>query len=643
MYLLIPSSISHLAFLTQAIWLLVLVVAIYRRTEIKPHKRIALYLSRLLVVIVIYQLMTLLIGMAATPAAYALRYGTSLFSIVLFFTIYRLIVEIDPSLFSSAQNRRYKQLAFALFLSFVGIEISYTLYRLAPLYNTGSLVITTETVSQIAQRRPFILEIPLIASICMSYIALARRFRIASQKQAQSPSVYAKIPTAPDSKEIFRGLMFSLSLILVVPLVFIPRSNTITSWINTGVDTVIILANFGLTFIVLQGNRQMVTFLGRLVGAGVSVFLGLASILGWVFALRYSETIAPDLDLAHLNAHFSFGFSTFIETLPYRADIHMLLLPVAYFVVIGSFVVGLALLAYYRRILINPLSNILSGIKAVEGGNLDAQITTFQNDELGQIAVAFNNMSRRISRTNDSFKRYQARLEEIVEQRTDALLQESEQRKVLEIQQAIQTERERIARETHDGLMQRIAGTKLRIAHWHRLVDSSPSQMHTELDELETQLVLGTIELRQLINDLNFDALKHDLQDALTPVIYHGQKAYELKIHADIDLNEARLTASQSHELFRIIQETISNCGKHAHAQNLWIAAYDAAIDDHFELVIQDDGIGFDLSAIDLNTSMGIRNIRTRTKTLNGEVQFDSVIQQGTTLAFLFPYATEID
>jgi hypothetical protein len=89
--------------------------------------------------------------------------------------------------------------------------------------------------------------------------------------------------------------------------------------------------------------------------------------------------------------------------------------------------------------------------------------------------------------------------------------------------------------------------------------------------------------------------------------------------------------------LFRIIQEGIQNCIKHAEATRIAILfRYEV---DAIYVSIQDNGKGFDVNADFRNSGgLGLKNIRTRAHLTGGTYCINSVLQEGTQIDLTIPY-----
>jgi hypothetical protein len=87
-------------------------------------------------------------------------------------------------------------------------------------------------------------------------------------------------------------------------------------------------------------------------------------------------------------------------------------------------------------------------------------------------------------------------------------------------------------------------------------------------------------------------------------------------------------------EVFKIIQELVANCMKHAKASKLLIELI--ADEKMLYLSVEDNGVGFDTDSLGKN-SFGLKNIEARINLLGGTVSFDSQTNKGTTVMINTP------
>lgn len=205
---------------------------------------------------------------------------------------------------------------------------------------------------------------------------------------------------------------------------------------------------------------------------------------------------------------------------------------------------------------------------------------------------------------------------------------------------AVMQDRERLAQELHDGLAQDLAGLRLKMSVWHKLVETDPLRLHAELDAGHELLSKNIGEVRRTIYALRplaldklgfFPALRQFVND------FGGQT----QLHIDLSITgpQERLPALLELVVFRIIQESLNNVGKHARAQEVRIDL-DLQAHDHLTLTIGDDGRGFDpdsLSEAATYGHLGLVQMRDRVRDLRGEFALVSQPGQGTEIRVVLP------
>lgn len=154
---------------------------------------------------------------------------------------------------------------------------------------------------------------------------------------------------------------------------------------------------------------------------------------------------------------------------------------------------------------------------------------------------------------------------------------------------ATQEERQRLAREIHDGVAQEVASLGYLVDDV--LLDTGPSPHRASLLRLRTEITRIVDELRLSIYDLRIDVIRETgLGTALSNYVRQVGTQTDLTVHLTLDEGPVRLHPYAEAELLRIAQEAITNARKHAHAKNLWVTCRVAP--PTASLTIRDDGDG---------------------------------------------------
>jgi two-component system, NarL family, sensor histidine kinase DegS len=204
---------------------------------------------------------------------------------------------------------------------------------------------------------------------------------------------------------------------------------------------------------------------------------------------------------------------------------------------------------------------------------------------------------------------------------------------------AVVEERARLSRELHDGFAQLVAYMLVRIDTVTGLVAANRGQeamlelerMRSVTDDLYQDVRESISELRTRVSERGLPATVREYVDA-----------YEDRHGITVDLQGEEvprgLPALIAFQLLRIIQEALANVRKHAGARNAWIRFSNPA-DDRLQLIIGDDGIGFDPEAEPRRPprSFGLASMRERAESLGGELKLDSQPGRGTRVIVAIP------
>lgn len=206
--------------------------------------------------------------------------------------------------------------------------------------------------------------------------------------------------------------------------------------------------------------------------------------------------------------------------------------------------------------------------------------------------------------------------------------------RVLETQQQIQTERERISRELHDNIGAQLSFI---ISNIDWAIDSAGNISRDE-EKQRLQSINSTARnvmgnLRESIWALNKE--KITLEEFADKLKAYIQNIIELKpglefiSHENIQMNIS-LSPTETLNIFRICQEVINNVIKHAAASVLKIFISSDA-NGKFSILIEDNGKGFDVKK-NFNGHYGLQNINHRAAELNLKVEIQSQPDAGTSV-----------
>ncbi|BBI98792.1 hypothetical protein FGKAn22_04850 [Ferrigenium kumadai] len=230
----------------------------------------------------------------------------------------------------------------------------------------------------------------------------------------------------------------------------------------------------------------------------------------------------------------------------------------------------------------------------------------------------------------------QSKLGELEVKRAQQQLQELSSH----IQDAKEQERLRIAREVHDEigslltaikidflwLSQRLPKDNLQLTDKAKTIEDLVNKVIISASNLAHSLRPGILDCFGLIAALEIEAQEFSKRSGITCTITKSQDY--------IDLPE-----THSITLFRIFQEALNNILKHAKAKNVQVEIVKG--EDHLELIIEDDGVGFSDDARLKPRSFGLRGIHERIEHLGGTVRISSTPGEGTHIAIFLPLEGE--
>jgi PAS domain S-box-containing protein len=209
-------------------------------------------------------------------------------------------------------------------------------------------------------------------------------------------------------------------------------------------------------------------------------------------------------------------------------------------------------------------------------------------------------------------------------------------RHLVEIQE---NERKYIARELHDETSQALTSLKMGL---HAIEQSAnvQSTIVQQVAELKT-LADGILEsLHRLAMNLRPASLDHlGLVEALTSLVQStGERSGITARYKSLGVDQRnRLTEDMESSIYRIVQESLTNIVRHARA------TYADVIlewqDDKIIVIVEDDGVGLDLSAARTRGHLGLVGMQERAEMLGGKLLIDSIPNGGTTLVVEIPYA----
>jgi signal transduction histidine kinase len=201
--------------------------------------------------------------------------------------------------------------------------------------------------------------------------------------------------------------------------------------------------------------------------------------------------------------------------------------------------------------------------------------------------------------------------------------------------------RKKLARDLHDGPTQALATIAMRVNFARRLLDKDRKAAVEELGKVEDLARQTTKDVRHMLFTLR--PLILESQGLVAALQQLGQKVgdthrQKVILEAEPDVAD-ELELPRQAVIFYIAEEAINNARKHARAEHIWVRL--AVHGDQFVLEVQDDGVGFNVGAVDASYaqrgSLGMVNMRERTRMIRGQLRVESAEGKGTRIILTVP------
>jgi len=212
---------------------------------------------------------------------------------------------------------------------------------------------------------------------------------------------------------------------------------------------------------------------------------------------------------------------------------------------------------------------------------------------------------------------------------------------------AVLDERQRLARELHDGLLQSLTGAALQLNVLSQVVELNPRAARIQLREIEELITEQQRELRTWIENRLLAApaaiaSAPDVRAALDKVCRRAEWQWGFCVELTVD-EKAAIPRELGDAIYRIVQEGLTNIGRHAGARRARVQL--VATPGHAVLTISDDGIGFPFRGRYEFATLNARNLgpvslKQRVASLHGDLVLTSALS-GSQLEISLPFARQ--
>ena len=191
----------------------------------------------------------------------------------------------------------------------------------------------------------------------------------------------------------------------------------------------------------------------------------------------------------------------------------------------------------------------------------------------------------------------------------------------LEQHQIVNAEQERLARDLHDGAIQKVYTAGLLVESAGRLAEPE-SEMDKRLKRAIAALSDSILDLRRNLSELHAHTQisQASLPDLLQKIAKNPNYNTMVNISIKMEIPEGKsISGRRAAHTSAIINEAMANAVRHARAGNVNIHA--SGNHEYLKIEIKDDGVGM---SPDAQNGYGLRNMRDRTRLLNGKIEFEN-------------------
>jgi len=398
---------------------------------------------------------------------------------------------------------------------------------------------------------------------------------------------------------------------------------------DRGLFIILVVVAFVITFAAPLGSATPLR-LGLLIGAGV-----LYTLIGLVVAPRVQNAGTSLAGLAYFAVQLSLGSLVIYLS---EARGWLLTLPLAAYA-IEEFPRGWGVVGSVLTVLVSLIAGsfVLTSAVGPDGRRMFPLFSPPYMEQMLpivlQFALAFTFVSlyTRAAVRERSARNEVERLAADLEQANDQLREYAAQAEEL----ATVHERNRLAREIHDGLGHYLTGINMQIQAGRAVLDHDRAVALGALDQAQALAQEGLSEVRRSVAALRASPLDNQSLPQAIEGLVNECRAAGIATAYQVLGERSDLSPQVSLVLYRVAQEGMTNMRKYAQASSAEITL-DYRDDDQIHLTVRDSGVGTD----DPSGGFGLVGIRERVQLLGGQVQIETAPGEGFCLKVQVPAET---
>ncbi len=202
---------------------------------------------------------------------------------------------------------------------------------------------------------------------------------------------------------------------------------------------------------------------------------------------------------------------------------------------------------------------------------------------------------------------------------------------------AQEQEKQRIARELHDDVVQRLALLSLELEGVQEDIPDVASELRTRIGALGNQTAQIVDDVQLLSHELHSSKLEYL---GIVGATKNFCEEFGERQKVEIDFQSHHLPASLPNELslslFRVLQEALRNAAKHSGVKRFEVRLWGST--GEIQLTISDRGAGFDTETAMKSTGLGLTSMQERLRLVHGELSINSQPRGGTTIHARVPF-----
>src|SRR5690625_785671 len=302
-------------------------------------------------------------------------------------------------------------------------------------------------------------------------------------------------------------------------------------------------------------------------------------------------------------------------------------LPLVIYLFLFSFVTAFAVMSYFKIKERRKIKKIEDALRMLNEGQYSANIFLKMFSEETPVQV------------NQVIDREILKLHEKMILISEEAVSMSQQASVISEEtreEILEGERHRIARELHDSVSQQLFAAAMLLSTIQEDETLLPQTLKPQIKMIGEIIGDAQSEMRALL--LHLRPIKLDgksLKEGIELLLSELESKVPISISHEID--DVKLTEVIEDNLFRMVQELLSNVLRHSKASELEV--YLKKTKDSYQFRFIDDGVGFDMEQ-KKDSGFGLRNIKERIAGLGGNVRIISFPNQGTSVEIRIPLIT---